>query len=1219
MLLAIAIVALAVHGFYNSRLVAISSITVPPPSQSSPPVLPTASVASTSIDLGGAPTAPSTADMQLVITNLQGVATGSNFQQMISFNSSAYSAYEAPDLGNIRFYQGSTYLYSWCESGCSQSSSNAVFWISLPSGIDANSKVMVDMHFGPTSSDYDGAYAGEAPQLSGTYAQYDNGAKVFPAFYQNFAAGTSSCSPNCIIANGLTVNLPGPGWVQAYQSYNISQNSPLIVESYVKVAASTVTWDLIATPNPPTCSGICAFIPFLYEINLNGLAAPEDGWSAPFSIAASSGSYHVFTLMIDTSTGAMIGQYDYNSLTQASHPFGTATRSFGGIQLFASAGYYGQPNQNNALDSYWLRTRSVPPNDVMPTVSFGSLTASTTVSTTSSTSTSTATSSSTTTTSTSTTSSTSTSTTSVTTTIPTSQLYYTRVTLSNKQGSSTGSNFQQMISFNSSAYSAYESPDLGNMRFYISNAPVVQANELYSWCESGCSASSTNAIFWVKLPSGIASNANAVINMTFQPTSVPAGAEYDGVYAGEAPQLSVSGYKTLHRINYAISGATSTGSTIAVMTPGVNGANLWVCGIGEGQPYSVMTPSYSLDVWDADVNIMYPSAAIGRQSSNNCQSGDYSGGTPGPWAGVAIGLNANGISYSVASTATCGSLTPNYEPLCNSLPLSFNVIGPSPLFTVMVVACGRHAGCTVSGVPSGCISNTQTSDGGESAAIYVCGSLSPGSYTITSNGNSGTPTDMAMAAYTFQNMTSVNYAQYDNGGKVFTNYWNFSKNALPSGFSSLSTGSGSYTVNNGISIISSSGTEHVYTTSKYSVNIVEALVAGQGSPLLAYETSGIASGGDNGFHTGVDAQWNLGGSSIRADSNGAGTNVGSGLGINAPLLTTLAWVAGPKASLYTNYTTLISPVTTASSLGSAEIDIGSMAASAPTVFQYLRTRIYPPSGAMPTVSFGPVSSSAGKTTFVESGLPSGATFNVIYNSVANGITVGSSGNSIIFKTATQGTYPFSVSSSAYNGLSYSPIPAGGTASTGAYVTVGFTSNQAYTSFSETGLPNGAAFNVIYDFVSNSITVGSASKTVIFKTAQGSYPFTVSSSVYNGIMYLPVANGILVSNGVLTAGSAQSVAFGANQLTSLPTSIQGPGAGFTLPSATVLSRINSYLLPNTTKSGYLMSNFSIVSIYGYPGIESVVLDCDTSPSSTYPCLMEFDFNSTGSVTDVIYTT
>jgi len=116
----------------------------------------------------------------LYVSNGQSIATPNPFQQMIQFSPSSYSQYENSNLGNIRFYQGSTELHSWCESGCSSTASQATFWINLPSGIPANSVVTVKMAFEPPSTNYDGIYAGEAG-----YGKYDNGVSVFP-YYQSF-------------------------------------------------------------------------------------------------------------------------------------------------------------------------------------------------------------------------------------------------------------------------------------------------------------------------------------------------------------------------------------------------------------------------------------------------------------------------------------------------------------------------------------------------------------------------------------------------------------------------------------------------------------------------------------------------------------------------------------------------------------------------------------------------------------------------------------------------------------------------------------------------------------------------------------------------------------------------------------------------------------------------------------------------------------------------
>ena len=65
---------------------------------------------------------------------------------MINFNPQTYNAYETNDLGNIRFYQGSQNLYSWCESGCNDIvSTNAVFWVKVPSFTTAGTKLPITL------------------------------------------------------------------------------------------------------------------------------------------------------------------------------------------------------------------------------------------------------------------------------------------------------------------------------------------------------------------------------------------------------------------------------------------------------------------------------------------------------------------------------------------------------------------------------------------------------------------------------------------------------------------------------------------------------------------------------------------------------------------------------------------------------------------------------------------------------------------------------------------------------------------------------------------------------------------------------------------------------------------------------------------------------------------------------------------------------------------
>ena len=113
---------------------------------------------------------------------------------------------------------------------------------------------------------------------------------------------------------------------------------------------------------------------------------------------------------------------------------------------------------------------------------------------------------------------------------------YVQITLTNNAGSPSSTGFQDEISFQPSRWSAFESYNLGNIRFYSGNA-ITGSGPLYSWCETNCGNTiSSNAIFWVNLGNNqIPAGGTLVINMTFTGAT-----QYDVDYAGESPLQSCS-------------------------------------------------------------------------------------------------------------------------------------------------------------------------------------------------------------------------------------------------------------------------------------------------------------------------------------------------------------------------------------------------------------------------------------------------------------------------------------------------------------------------------------------------------------------------------------------------------------------------------------------------------------------------------------------------------
>ncbi len=314
-------------------------------------------------------------NVPITLTNSQTSATPSTFQQKITFNPSSYSGSEASNLGNIRFCLDSacnTELYSWLESctpSCTPTATSASVWVKLTSSIGANGGTLtIYMVFEPASTNFDDNYWGEAPTLSGTYGQYDNGANVF-TFYDNFAGTTlntnkwttikSTSGVTVSVDNGLTVTTTSTsayGFVMSpLQTY------PLVAETYTSSGDSILG---VATSQ-----------------SVNGFIAPYSGYSIDWSAGDDYITYQAPTS--DTSL---------DEITQATFPAGiwqvtwsaTATQYFvdgvgntysgthNGVAIANYGMYIGQSNGVVASSVfYWARMRAYPPNNVMPSVSFG--------------------------------------------------------------------------------------------------------------------------------------------------------------------------------------------------------------------------------------------------------------------------------------------------------------------------------------------------------------------------------------------------------------------------------------------------------------------------------------------------------------------------------------------------------------------------------------------------------------------------------------------------------------------------------------------------------------------------------------------------------------------------------------------------------------------------------------------------------------------------------
>ena len=315
------------------------------------------------IGIAGAttPTVPSSIQyyVPLNLTNSQTTATSAPFQQMVNITESSYSSYinYNSNFANFEyFYANGTLIPSWIESN---SSGKLVTWVKTVS-IPASSNITIYLGFASKTTNLLSSTGttgiGEAPQLSSTYAQYDDGASVFNNYW-NFA-GTSSSGwtiggvGSATFNNGITLNSNGQG--------------PFLVSSTTLSANSVI--DGLMSQQAGAAIGIGTISGYAFDIGESGTQELGIGgtssWGQITSWAIQGSSLTAGTQYIVTGYYAASGNLLLNYVSQLTTTLSPTT------QDIVITGYSG-----SALTSFiqYLRTRAYPPNGAMPSVTFGAV------------------------------------------------------------------------------------------------------------------------------------------------------------------------------------------------------------------------------------------------------------------------------------------------------------------------------------------------------------------------------------------------------------------------------------------------------------------------------------------------------------------------------------------------------------------------------------------------------------------------------------------------------------------------------------------------------------------------------------------------------------------------------------------------------------------------------------------------------------------------------
>jgi hypothetical protein len=259
------------------------------------------------------------------------------------------------NLSNMRILYNGQYVPAWIQS---INNGIATIWMKTPVSIPANSSISLSLNAGP-SFNFDGVYWGEAPQLSPTYAQYDNGANVFNNYW-NFV-GTSLPSP--WLGSGYTVNNGvtfSNGIIYLNMNTVFGSNYNVLVGGYLKSTVTGNGYVALGFQGQPWQSGAQAI-----------------GWVAESTYVLGnwySGSNPppvttYYTSSVSTSNFVTLELYSTSSSNTVAWVNGIqATASYGPAGNYIRLGFFGTGTAGSGILQY-AYTRTFPPNGVMPSVS----------------------------------------------------------------------------------------------------------------------------------------------------------------------------------------------------------------------------------------------------------------------------------------------------------------------------------------------------------------------------------------------------------------------------------------------------------------------------------------------------------------------------------------------------------------------------------------------------------------------------------------------------------------------------------------------------------------------------------------------------------------------------------------------------------------------------------------------------------------------------------
>ena len=329
---------------------------------------------STGTVAGTANSFPSSATLYepLNITNTQSQGTSSPFQQMINVTSTSpgWGDISSSPFGqNVEFFSSTgQILDSWLEN---YTSTHAIWWVKLTSSISAGSKQTIYMGFAPTSTNlFNNVNDGEAPQFSPTYGEYFNAQNVFQDAWlfdtNTLPSGWTASGPYVLNSSGLWL------FPNAFVFYDIPsslQGTLILYEADWLNATSPVG----GAQSFYKGFGDSIGAPLAVQLTWSPKMQPDTEFAYEYNGSSGSQVYDPYILRNQTEivTISYLNDKTYLTVNNANL---VMTASLANAPSATSI-YFNQQSETNTNGQiiYALYSPSTPPNAIMPSVSFGSV------------------------------------------------------------------------------------------------------------------------------------------------------------------------------------------------------------------------------------------------------------------------------------------------------------------------------------------------------------------------------------------------------------------------------------------------------------------------------------------------------------------------------------------------------------------------------------------------------------------------------------------------------------------------------------------------------------------------------------------------------------------------------------------------------------------------------------------------------------------------------